>query len=394
MNDEEPVSLVATRPRIKVLLVDDDIGVLRGYRRALEAEGQDVEVATSGEEAIEVFRASRPGVVVSDISMPGMSGLDLMRRIREIDLDAPVILITGLPSLDTAVEAMDQGAMRYLVKPVDAVDLIATISQASDFHRLAILKRRAIDQLGDLEKQIGDRAGLEVKFRRALDALFMVYQPIVRWSTREVIGYEALVRSREATIPHPGALFDAADRLDRVDELSRRIRELAPLPMIPAPERGRLFYNLHVASLVDESLYDPDSALASIADRVVLEVTERAALDEIRDARTRVKRLRDLGYQIAVDDLGAGYAGLNSFAQLEPDIVKLDMALIRDIDTSSTKQKLTRSIARVCSEMGLDVVAEGIETREERDCVVALGCDLLQGYLFARPGEPFPDTTF
>ena len=104
----------------------------------------------------------------------------------------------------------------------------------------------------------------------------------------------------------------------------------------------------------------------------------------------KVAELRRLGFQIAIDDLGAGYAGLTSFTQLEPEFVKLDMSLIRDVDHSSTKQKIIRSMVALCHDMGKQIVAEGVERREEQDSLVELGCDLLQGYLFARPGRPFP----
>ena len=98
-----------------------------------------------------------------------------------------------------------------------------------------------------------------------------------------------------------------------------------------------------------------------------------------------------MGFRIAVDDLGAGYAGLTSFALLEPEIVKLDMTLVRDIHESATKQKLVKSMAALCKDMGMVVVAEGVETTAERDVLAGLGCDLMQGYLFAKPGKPFPE---
>jgi EAL domain-containing protein (putative c-di-GMP-specific phosphodiesterase class I) len=104
-----------------------------------------------------------------------------------------------------------------------------------------------------------------------------------------------------------------------------------------------------------------------------------------------VTALRELGFRVAVDDLGAGYSGLSSFAQLEPEVVKLDMSLVRDVNQSNTKQKLIRSMTAVCKDMGSLVVAEGVETIEERECLVELGCDLLQGYLLAKPGPPFPE---
>ena len=110
----------------------------------------------------------------------------------------------------------------------------------------------------------------------------------------------------------------------------------------------------------------------------------------MRNAGLGVSRLRRAGYRIAVDDLGAGYAGLTSFAALEPEIVKLDMALTQNSDTSPLKQKLIRAICNVCKDVGALVVAEGIETAAEKETVTALGCDFIQGYFFAEPGKAFP----
>ncbi len=149
--------------------------------------------------------------------------------------------------------------------------------------------------------------------------------------------------------------------------------------------------NLHPQDLLDPDLHDANAALSRIAGRVVLEITERSAITDIENARAIATGLRNRGFRIAVDDLGAGYAGLSSFALLEPEFVKLDMSLVRDVDTSTTKQKLVKSLASLCQDMGLQVIAEGIETRAERDMVIELGCDLLQGYLFARPGPAFPE---
>jgi EAL domain-containing protein (putative c-di-GMP-specific phosphodiesterase class I) len=122
---------------------------------------------------------------------------------------------------------------------------------------------------------------------------------------------------------------------------------------------------------------------------VVLEITERAALEEVDDVPGRAQRLRDLGFGLAVDDLGAGYAGLNSFAQLAPEYVKLDITLVSGIHRDRLRRKLIRSLTTLCSDMGITVVAEGVETPDERDTLVELGCDLLQGYLLGRPSATF-----
>jgi EAL domain-containing protein (putative c-di-GMP-specific phosphodiesterase class I) len=130
--------------------------------------------------------------------------------------------------------------------------------------------------------------------------------------------------------------------------------------------------------------------LSRIAPHVVLEITERAPIDEVRDAPAKIAALRELGFRIAIDDLGAGYAGLSSFAQLQPDVVKLDMSLVRGIDRDSTKQRLVRSMLSVCADLGMEAVVEGVETVAERDMLLSLGADLLQGFLLAKPSRPFP----
>jgi EAL domain-containing protein (putative c-di-GMP-specific phosphodiesterase class I) len=147
--------------------------------------------------------------------------------------------------------------------------------------------------------------------------------------------------------------------------------------------------NVHPRSLLDGHLYSADSGLFKLRHRVIFEITERDKLHEVQGAAEGLARLRDMGYRIAVDDLGAGYAGLNSFALIRPDVVKFDMELIRDIQSSSMKSNLIGLITRLCKEMGILTVAEGIETGEEYRAVRELGCDLLQGFFIARPAGDF-----
>jgi EAL domain-containing protein (putative c-di-GMP-specific phosphodiesterase class I) len=244
--------------------------------------------------------------------------------------------------------------------------------------------------MGVSADEAGDRAGLQAGFERALGSLWMAFQPIVDGKSRGILGYEALMRSGETSLPHPGAVLGAAERLERLPDLGRRVRTLSAEAFRAAPPAALLFVNLHTRDLLDEELYGVDTPLALIADRVVLEITERAALDDVHDVVGRTHRLRQMGFRIAIDDLGAGYAGLSSIAALEPEFVKLDMSLVRDVHKSSVRQRLIQSIAGLCGELGMNVLAEGIETSEERDTVRGLGCDLLQGYFFAKPGRPFP----
>jgi EAL domain-containing protein (putative c-di-GMP-specific phosphodiesterase class I) len=372
-----------------VLVVDDEPELLRGVCRGLKLQGYSVTEARNGEEAVQHLSRRAFDVVVSDIVMPGMGGIQLLKEIRQHDLHVPVVLMTGAPAVSTAVQALEYGAFHYLTKPVESEALDTIVQKAVRMHRMARVKQQAAELLGHAGALGADRAGLEASFDRAMQSMWIAYHPIVDFNAKTVFGYEALLRSTEPSLPHPGAVIDAAMRLGRIESLGRSIRSLAAEP-IPADRDFALFVNLHVTDLTDPALSDPDSPLSKIAHRVVLEITERSSLDEVKDARRRVAALREMGFRIAVDDLGAGYAGLSSFTLLEPEIVKLDMSLIRDIHITSTKQKVVRSMTSLSKDMGMTVVAEGVETVEERDCLVELGCDLLQGFLFAKPGRAFP----
>jgi EAL domain-containing protein (putative c-di-GMP-specific phosphodiesterase class I) len=373
----------------RVLVVDDEPAMLRALSRLLEEAGHRVLTASNGHDAVRTLTANEVDVVVSDVSMPGMNGIELLRAIRAHDPDVPVLLMTGAPSVQSAAQAVQYGAMRYLLKPVDANEVEEVVVQAARLHRLARMKRLAMALTGHTPLP-SDRAGLEAAFDRAVGRLHMAYQPILRASNHSVAAYEALMRSDEAALPDPGALLAAAERLQRLHHLGRAVRARTAQSLHQIPDDTLLFVNLHPADLEDPELSDASSPLAQHATRVVLEVTERAALDGITNLPKRIARLREMGFRLAVDDLGAGYAGLSTFAYLEPEFVKLDMSLVRGVHTSQTRQRIIRSVAALCHEMDMTVVVEGVETCQERDALLSLDCDLFQGFLFARPGPPFP----
>jgi EAL domain-containing protein (putative c-di-GMP-specific phosphodiesterase class I) len=376
-----------------ILLVDDEPEAVRAMERMLRGVGYQVEAFTSARAAIQRVSAGGVHVVVSDISMPEMTGVELLRTIRAHDADLPVVLVTGLPAIDSATDAVEYGAFKYIVKPFEPEVLRLAVERARKLYRLARMKREALKLLG-ANAISADRAGLEASFDSALESMWMAFQPIVRATDHSVFGYEALLRTEEPTLIRPDLVVDAAERLSSLPRLGRKVRELAATAMVHADPAAALFINLHPLDLADEELFDAMAPLSRLASRVILEVTERAAIEQVDAVERRVSQLRERGFRIAVDDLGAGYAGLSSFALLEPEIVKLDVSLLRDIDQSPVKQKLVASMTTLCKDMGFLVVAEGIETPAERDCVVALGCDLLQGFLFARPGRPFPTASW
>jgi len=376
-----------------ILIVDDEPIVLRALAKHLEQTPYHVVTCLTPHEAISHITNGDVHVLVSDVMLPEISGIELLRTVREHDPDLPVILVTGKPGFKSAFDAIEYGAFLYLVKPVNEEMFVGAVERAARLYRLARTKRQAISLLGDGAME-ADRLGLETNFEKAMSGLWMAFQPIVRASDHSIFGYEALLRSQDSTMSGPGPMIHAAERLGELNRLGRAIREHAARSLRESERPCTMFVNLHPQDLLDPDLHNSDAALTTVAQNVVLEITERSAITDIENARALAMGLRNRGFRIAVDDLGAGYAGLNSFALLEPEFVKLDMTLVRDVDSSKVKQKLVKSLASLCSDMGLHVIAEGVETPEERDTVIDLGCDLLQGFLFAKPGPAFPQVAW
>ena len=377
-------------PKIRVLVVEDDDQLRKLFRIALEDAGFEVETASTGLEAIELLAHVTFQVDVSDVVMP-MDGVALLRVVNERALEVPVVLVSGQPELDTASKAVQYGACQYLFKPVALADLVKVVTRAAALWEFSRLRREAVAAVAGGIHAASDRIVQDDIVTRAMAGLWIAFQPIVRVSDRSLFAYEALLRTTNAVVSDPSVLLQAAEKIGRLDVLGRAVRTKASQGFAAAPEHALLFVNLHPLDLDDATLAWESTPLAKIANRVVLEVTERASLDRVQGVRQKFAELRALGFRLAIDDLGSGYSGLTSFVDLEPEFVKFDMALTRDIHRSPTKQALLRGMTSVCKTMGMTVVAEGVESADERDTLIDCGCDLLQGYLFARPGPAFPD---
>ena len=376
----------------RVLIVDDDELQLRAYARALRAVGLTVDRAEDGEKAVNLLLANPYDAVVSDINLPCVDGVGVLQAAQKRDPDMPVVLITGTPRLDTAIAAVEHSAFRYLLKPLSMVQLQDTVIDSVRMHRIAILRRIAIDLASAQWSPAEDRSSLGELFDCALQSIWMAYQPIFSCKERRIFAYEALLRTSEPTMAAPGVFLSAAERLNRMAELGRIVRDRVAAEVPNSPARF-IFVNLHSGDLLDEHLFDPGSALSQVADRVVFEVTERASLASVPDVLARVDRLRKLGFRIALDDMGAGYAGLASFTTLRPTVVKYDMSLVRGIESSPTQRKTISTMTSLFAEMEVNVIAEGVETESERDVLIELGVDLMQGHLFGKPAPMCDEVT-
>lgn len=373
-----------------VLVVDDDADLLQSYLRLLASHGYTVEGAEDGMDALARLSLRRFDVVLTDVHMPRLGGLDVLSGIRTRDLDVPVVLMTADPDVRSAVVAVEEGAVGYLIKPLTRTSLLPTLEKAVRLGALGRAKKAALELIGNEGHLVGDRAGVRVVFDRALSSLYPVFQPIVDHQARKVIAYEALMRSGEALLPGPNDVIAAAERLDRIFDLGRVMRAKIAESEPVLPLGCDLYVNVHPHELLDENLYDSKAPLSKVAPRTVLEITERATLDNITDIEGRVSRLRLMGFRLAIDDLGAGYAGLSSLVQLQPDVVKLDMSLIRNVDHDPARQRVVGALIDLSERLDLAVICEGVETTGERDFLHLIGGRWQQGYLYARPAREAP----
>lgn len=228
--------------------------------------------------------------------------------------------------------------------------------------------------------QCGNAVGLGFQFDYA-------YQPIVDVNTRTVFAREALVRGPNGE--------SAASVLAQVNEANRyRFDQACRVKAIKgASELG--FSEAISINFLPNAIYKPEVCIRTTLaaaeangfplERIIFEVTEG---ERVEDGPWFAQILREYtrcGFKTAIDDFGAGYAGLKLLADFQPDLIKIDMDLIRGVDTNAARQSIVRGLVRLCEDMGIQVIAEGIETLGERDFLRDTGIYLMQGYLFAKP---------
>ena len=217
-----------------------------------------------------------------------------------------------------------------------------------------------------------------------------MFQAIVAAADGRILGYEALSRGPAGhRWERPDLLLEAAHR----GGMSAVVQwEMLRLARIRATERLRstdyvLFINAPDMRFWPEAPLDDDNEHLWPWDRVVSEVSERSPIANLPAVWETRDRARERGMRFALDDVGAGYAGLAALALLAPEFVKIDMALVRDCHLDSAKQAVIAALVQYARQAGAAVIAEGVETAEEARVVCDLGVDLIQGFLFARPTE-------
>ena len=224
----------------------------------------------------------------------------------------------------------------------------------------------------------GERLGFQFDY---------AYQPIVDLARREVFAHEALVRGPQGE--------SAASVLAQVNDANRyRFDQSCRVKAIKGAAEIGLRERLSI-NFLPNAIYRPEVCIRTTLeaarthsfplDRIIFEVTEGEQVNDGPWFASILREYKRSGFLTAIDDFGAGYAGLKLLADFQPDLIKLDMDLIRHIDTDPVRRKIVGHMMRMCADLGVVVVAEGVETCAERDALLDLGIYLMQGFLFARP---------
>lgn len=231
------------------------------------------------------------------------------------------------------------------------------------------------------------------QLRRIIDErqLTSDFQPIVNLRQVALFGYEGLIRGpADSSLHNPGSLFDCAGRHNLIVDLERACRDVSCQRFCEQSVNGKLFLNVSPVSISDSGFREHfiSQTLAPLSmppGRMVIEITEQYPLDDYQAIREATRYFKELGFEIAIDDLGAGYAGLRTWSELRPHYVKIDRHFIEGIDVDPIKREFVRSIRKIAHELNCKVIAEGIETAGELSVILSLDIDFGQGFFIGRP---------
>jgi EAL domain-containing protein (putative c-di-GMP-specific phosphodiesterase class I) len=260
----------------------------------------------------------------------------------------------------------------------------------SEFSYQSILSAKPLQRYLNL---IEDKEFFDIVNNQSLTSYF---QPIIKASDRTIYGYEALIRGvkENGDLMFPDVLFEKSERNDLNFKVDRLCRESALKTAAVKRISQKVFINF-----IPTTIYDPEFCLSSTVkwakqlefdpSNIIFEVVETENVQDKNHLKEILSYYRKQGFQVALDDVGEGYSGLNMLIDLKPNIIKVDRHIIRDIDKDEFKRSVYKALYTLAKENDIEVLAEGVETSSELEIIEGIGVDYLQGYYFAKPSaEP------
>jgi EAL domain-containing protein (putative c-di-GMP-specific phosphodiesterase class I)/DNA-binding NarL/FixJ family response regulator len=377
---------------IRIVIVDDDPFMLKMMTRMLERLGCSQVCACEGGEA-GIRQLSAPGggadLIFLDINMPGLDGVELIRRLVDLGYHGRVVLVSGendrtLHSVQRLIEAHRLRSLGYLQKPVKFDDVQKVIDQLKPPEDAPIPVRA-------LESPFGLH---QLKAAIRENRIACHFQPQVDIRTGEVVAAESLVRVADAngSLVYPDRFIKLAEEHALIGDITRHVMRTA---MQQAGQWRHSGHKLGVA--INVSMYDlaaldfPDIAASLAASAgiehsaITLEVTESQVMSRLSTVLDVLTRLRLKRFRLSIDDFGTGHSSLAQLRDLPFDELKIDRGFVHRAATNETLRAICSATLRMAQQLRMQVVAEGVETKEDWELLEALGCETAQGYLVGRP---------
>jgi EAL domain-containing protein (putative c-di-GMP-specific phosphodiesterase class I)/CheY-like chemotaxis protein len=379
------------RERISVVVADDHPSIRENLRYLLNAEPDIdvVAVASDGEDALRKMDDYRPDVLVLDHHMPGLDGLGVIVRARREAPDVAIVVYTS--ESDGCERALSEGASGCVTKDESPAVLLAAIRGARTQWQIRDLAGGGAPTSSRPMSPI-DAAALADAIARG--QITVELQPIVEVGSGLLSRLEVLARWKDLErgwVP-PSRFIPLAETNGMMTPLTLTVvrAALKDLARIDAAQDGiRVNLNLSVASLLDPTFFDQLCAALGDAgcdaSKVGIEITESVLMREPATTAGALSRLRGLGMRIEVDDFGTGYSSLGRLVDLPIDGVKIDRRFVGSMTRDHRSEAIVRACISLSHDLGLEVVAEGVEDRETWELLRALGCDAVQGYFVGAP---------
>ncbi len=379
---------------VGVLIADDEPQMLAALIDLIDAEDgmHLVGVARDARQARDMAQELQPDVALLDVKMPGGGGPQAAREIKSVSPATRIVALSAYNDRGAVVQMLRAGASGYLLKDGSIDSIVDSIRRTSDTQSFlsAEVATSVIDELvGRVDLEVAETQPREAALSRVQEvlrnptSLSIHFQPIVELETRRQIGMEAL--SRFALDPRrtPDKWFDEAEQVGLGKDLEILALRVALSAIASMDMPG--FVSVNVSPRTVRSAEFLDAIELVRPDRIVIEMTEHAPVEDYEAITDSLRRFRERGLRLAIDDAGAGFASLRHILRLEPDLIKLDISLTRDIDHTPAKRALAAALSTFAREIGCVMVAEGVETEDELQVLIELGITCGQGYLLGRP---------
>ncbi len=389
---------MSPQKQVRILIAEDDVNLREAFVELVRNEPsfELVGAAEDALQAIELAALELPDVALLDVRMPGGGGEAAAKGIRACSPDTELLAISALYDRATVQGMLQAGVGGYLVKGGSSEEIVEALKRAAAGQgSLSSEVTRDIIQALSGQLRVSSRASetrrvSKARIRHAVQdktAFAMVFQPIVALRGGTVVGAEALARFTGPPRRAPNIWFAEAARVGLGVQLELAATQKALEAAHELPRSVYLTINVSPTTLAEPRLRE--LVAEEGGERLVAEITEHALVQDYDRVSGDLAKLRALGMRIAVDDAGAGFASLRHILNLSPELIKLDLTLIRDIDRDRSKQALAAGLISFAQKSGATVIAEGIERAPEVNTLVQLGVDYGQGYFLGRPA-PLP----